>query len=182
MKNFNKILVIVLTMSFILIANISPAYASVDGSGKLYATIESTPLKSSASSSSSTVMTTGTGEALALMSTTVTNGYRYLMGRYAGGGAVYGYALSSKVTPATGAYVITDLNLYSSESESSVVCEISYNSTLNSNQVYKTYSQMHLLRVTDYADFTGYWHAYSGYVHTNFDTGNVYAYYIDLLY
>lgn len=182
MKKVNKMFVVVLMMSLMLVSNIPPAYASVDGSGKLYATTESTPLKSSASSSSGTVMTTGAGEALALMSTTVTNGYRYFMGRYAGGGAVYGYALSTKVTPTFWAYVNTDLNLYSSESESSVVCEISYNSTLNSNQVYKTYNQMHLLYVSNYMDFTGYVHPYSGYVHTNFDTGNIYAYYVNLVY
>lgn len=162
-----------------LLMNIVPVFAAQDGQ-QLYMATTSTPMKESPSSSSTTKMTLSAYEAIPFMQTS-TNGYNYYMGYKQNTGIVYGYVLVSQSAAPSNAYVNVTLNLYPSETGSTPIGEIPYNCSLNSNHIYKTYQYMHMLYVTNYSDFTGYWHTVSGYVHTNFDTGNVYAYYIGLM-
>lgn len=166
-------------LSLMLLVNIAPVFAAQDGQG-LYMATTSTPMKASASSSSSTIMTLSANEAIPFINTS-SNGYNYYMGYQQGYGIVRGYVLASQSAAPTNAYVITPVNVYSSETGGTILGEISYNCSLNSNHIYKTYQNMNMLYVTNYSDFTGYWHTFPGYVHTNFDTGNVWAYYIGLM-
>ncbi len=177
MKKSRNLLLLISILSFVLIVNVTPLLASIDG--ELFKTTQSTPMKQSNSSSSTTIMTMSANEALAFRSYS-TNGYNYYMGTKQGTGTVYGYVLDSKVTSDIIPGTIYILNLYSSESETVILQEISYNCALNPYASNYTYKQMHLLKVQDYCDYTGYVHTASGYVHTNFDTGNTSAYYVSL--
>lgn len=172
-----KMLAILSIMSFMILGQVIPAFASVDG--QLYkTTVSGAPMKMSNSAGSTTLMNMGLNEALAHRAAS-TNGYEFYWGRNAGGWTESGFVLDSQVEPATGAGPIYALDVYFSEDEMGPPTMTVYpNNHFNSNDWFQVHKNMTLLQVTDYVDFTGYVHDCFGYVHTNFASGNVGSYYL----